>query len=466
MNILKMFYDPKTILNKHIAKGELPTSKEAFLTTYHMAWPSTLEAVLISLIGCFDMIMVGSLGTNAVNAVSICNQPKFICLAPIWALNTAVTVLVARRKGQNNSDDANRILKVGFILSFIVTLVMTSFGIYFARPLLTFAGASINYIDQAVEYFRIILFGQFFLCLGLTFTAAQRGAGNTKISMQTNLTANIINLIFNALLINGLFFFPKLEVRGAAIATAIGSISSFVLATKSIIKKDQFLKLSFKIKCKYLDVINSINNIWGSSLVEQIFLRIGFFIFAKAVAGLGDNEFAAHSVVMNIMTISFCFGDGLQVANTSLVGQALGAKREDLALIYTRISTTIGLCIAVILSAIFNTLGDKICYLFIQNNDVIDLCRIPMFILSITCFLQIPQVINVGALRGAGDVKFVAKMMLVSVAIIRPGLTYLLAYPIGLGLIGAWIGVFVDQFFRFLISLLRFNKSKWMEIEV
>ena len=78
------------------------------------------------------------------------------------------------------------------------------------------------------------MFGNFFYCIGLTITAAPRGVGNTRISMVTNIAANLVNLVFNALLINGLFFFPRLEVAGAAIATAIGNIVSFLIAVYSV----------------------------------------------------------------------------------------------------------------------------------------------------------------------------------------------------------------------------------------
>jgi Na+-driven multidrug efflux pump len=89
-----------------------------------------------------------------------------------------------------------------------------------------------------------------------------------------------------------------------------------------------------------------------------------------------------------------------------------------------------------------------------------------MLILAIIVLFQIAQVITIGSLRGAGDVKFVAFISLVSVAIVRPVLTYLFAYPLGLGLVGAWLSVLLDQSLRYVIGKKRFAKAEWTRIEV
>ena len=463
---LKKLYDPKSIVKPEEVQGELPTAKQAFGRVLDIAWPSIVEQLAVSLISSVDMVMVGSVGKLAINAVSISNQPKLICLAPVMALCTAITVLVARRKGQNRQEDAHRIVKVGFILVTLVALVSHGIVWIFARQVLSFAGASVNYIDDAVVYIRIVIIGQLFYSMGLALTSAQRGAGNTRISLITNVAANVVNVIFNYMLIGGHFGFPALGVKGAAIATSIGNVASFVLAYINIKRKNQFLDLEFRLKVDWKDLFSQLWFIWKSALVEQLFMRIGFFLFVKAVATLGDDEYSAHSVVTQIMNLSFAFGMGLQTANTSLVGQSLGAKRSDMALVYTRVSTTMGLMIGMALSLFYNLFAHQLCELFVKDPVVIELCRAPLIVLCIVVIFQIPQVITVGALRGAGDSKFIARLMFISSTFVRPGLTYLMAYPMGLGLIGAWLGTLIDQFFRLMISQMRYNKGAWKQIEV
>lgn len=445
--------------------GDVPSNREIYKKTFDIAWPSATESVLIALIGAVDMMMVGNLGASAISAVGITTQPKFIILATILALNTGITVLVSRRKGENRKDSANNYLRQAVLLSTILSFLLSLTGAVFAKEFLLFAGANADYLDLAIDYFRIIMFGNFFYCVGLTMTAAQRGAGNTKISMITNIMANLVNLIFNALLINGLFFFPKLGVVGAAIATAMGNIVSFLIATYSVTHKNEFLHLSFK-GFNGLDIhaLKDIFNISSSALVEQIFLRFGFLMYSKAVAGLGTVSFAAHQVCMQMMSISFSFGDGLSIANTSLVGQSLGRKRPDMAMIHGKVSQRIGMMLAIGVSLFITLFRVPLMSMFTSDAAVISEGSIPMMILSVTVLFQIPQVIVIGSLRGAGDVKFVAMLMLLSVSIVRPFLAWTLTAPFGL--LGAWIALLIDQLTRNLVSSWRFKQAKWTKIQL
>ncbi|MBR5290865.1 MAG: MATE family efflux transporter [Erysipelotrichaceae bacterium] len=467
MSFLDVLFPVHKMLKKEDIIGDIPASRDVVKKTFDIAWPSALESVFIALIGAVDMMMVGNLGKEAISAVGIVTQPKFIVLAPILALNISVNVLVARRKGQRDKESANLYLRQALLISTLVAFVLSLSAGIFSKELLLFAGANDDYLHLAIPYFRYILIGNFFYSVGLTMTAAQRGAGNTKISMKTNLAANVVNLFFNAMLINGLFFFPRLEVTGAAIATMIGNIVSFCMALYSVTRKGGFLELSFKDQWSVdLKAMNDIFTISKSSLIEQIFLRIGFFTYSKAVASLGTVDFSAHQVCMNIMHISFAIGDGLQIACTSLVGQSLGAKRPDMAMIYGKVSQRIGIMLAIMTGLGITGLRSELLSFFTSDPDVILAGSIPMMIISVTVLFQIPQVIVVGSLRGAGDVKFVAMMMLISVTLVRPALAYVLCYPVGLGLMGAWLALLLDQITRFSLSFTRYHQGQWTKIHL
>ena len=435
--------------------------------TIDLAWPATVESIFVGLASLVDTIMVSTLGTTAIAAIGLTNQPKFIAIAFIASLNVGITAIISRRIGANRLDDANTCLRQSLLMSVLISALVCGLSFLFARPYIQFAGAQADTIDLAVQYFRIVIVGQFFGNIGMTINAAQRCAGNSKISMRTNLAANGINVVFNYLLIGGHFGFPRLEVAGAAIATAIGNIVSFLIAVYSVTHTEGFLKLHRRQSWKPdIPAIRDLYNISWSAFVEQIFLRIGFLMYAKAVAGLGTVAFAAHQIVMNIMSISFSVGDGLSIANTSLVGQSLGASRSDMAIIYGKVAQRIGLILAILVSGSITLFRAQLMALFTNEAAVILAGETPLIILSITVLFQIVQVIIVGSLRGAGDVKFVALLMFVSVTIVRPVLTWVLCYPLNLGLPGAWLSVLLDQFTRYIVSYWRFREAKWTRIQV
>jgi putative MATE family efflux protein len=455
--------------NKNLnEENHVPTSrKELIKNTIKIAWPSATEAFLISVIGAVDMMMVGRLGKEAIAAIGISNQPKFILLATIFALNIGVTVIISRRKGQGRPEQANLTLQNSLSLSTLLSVLLSTLGIIFARPFLQLAGAEASYLEVSISYLRIILVGNVFLGMSLTINAAQRGVGNTLVAMKTNLIANGVNVVLNYLLIYGIWIFPQLGVIGAGIATTIGHFCAFVIAVLSVRKKSGYLYLPFRNLFQFdRRTLLSIFEISKSALVEQVFLRIGFLMYIRAVAGLGTAALATHQIVTNVMVISFSIGDGLSVANSSLTGQSLGAKKPKIAMEYGKISQAIGLIIAIIFSGLLALFRKQVMFMFTNDMELVELGSTMLIILSIIILFQIIQVIITGALRGAGDVKFVAGLSLFSVTFLRPVLTYLFAYTLGLGLLGAWISVLVDQVARLIITRHRFLKAKWTLIQV
>lgn len=465
--LIKKIFSCKYMVKPEYVLGDLPLTRDGYNTTLKIAWPSIVEAILISLVAAVDTMMVGTIGPEAIASVGITNQPRFILLAVILSLNVGVTAVIARRKGSDDIKGANRCLKQCLLLSITFGSILAIAGIIFAKPLLTFAGAQEDIINTSVTYFRIILVGMIFNSICLTINAAQRGIGNTKISMYTNITANLVNVIFNALLINGLFFFPKLGVKGAAIATTLGNIVAFLMALRSVIKNHGFLDITTKIPWTFdKHTLSSIFNVSSSAMVEQVFLRIGFFLYAKMVAKLGTTAFATHQICMNILNLSFAVGDGFSIAASSLVGQSLGAKRPDKAMLYASITQRLALIASTILFIFFIFGRTFLVSLFSNEAQIISQGSIIMIIIAFTTHSQTSQVIISGALRGAGDTKYVAKTSFISIAIVRPLLTYIFCFPLGLGLIGAWIAIFIDQNVRLIINFLRFRTGKWTKIDL
>lgn len=352
MNLFRKLFGVQSFVPGSGARGELPSSREAYANLVRIALPSVCEMVLISLIGSIDTMMVGGVGTEAIAAVGLVGQPRMLMLCMFFALNIGVTAVVARRKGQNDKEDANRSLRTALVIIFFLSLIMTAVGLSFSRPLMRLAGAKADTIDDANTYFRIVTMVIPFNALSMAMCAAQRGIGNTKITMYVNVLSNVVNVILNYLLINGVnvggeWLIPRLEVKGAAIATAVGFVIGFVLAFFSLFGKrkgDPFLRLRFSDNwIPNRKSAMAVLKVGGNSMLEQVALRIGFFLYARLVADLGTQAYASHVVCMQFLNLSFTFADGIGVASTSLVGQMLGKDRPDLSHVYGKIAQRIAL---------------------------------------------------------------------------------------------------------------------------
>ncbi|MDO4296096.1 MAG: MATE family efflux transporter [bacterium] len=434
-----------------------------------MAWPAVMESFFVALAGMIDSLMVSSIGAYAVAAVGLTTQPKFIGLAIFIAVNVSVSAIVARRKGEQDRMGANQVLlmALGFVL-LMGTLISVGM-VAFAEPMMRLSGSGEDTHEAAVLYFRIIMGGMMFNILSLVINAAQRGAGNTKIAMRTNITSNVVNMIGNYLLINGHLGFPALGIQGAAIATVFGTVVACCMSFWSILGHDNFVSLHYifheRIKPS-LEELKSMVKISSSVFVEQILLRIGFMSVSIMAAKLGTQAFAAHQVGMNVMSLSFSFGDGMQVAAVALIGRSLGEQNPELAKTYGRLCRYMGACISVCLSICYLLFGRFLYHLYFTEPEIIAMGVEIMRVMVVVVLLQVSQVIYMGCLRGAGDILFTTMASTVSVTFVRPIASYLFCYVLGIGLIGIWIGVVSDQLCRYLLTSRRFHSGKWTNIKI
>ncbi len=443
--------------------------KENINTAIAMAWPAIIESFFVAFAGLVDSLMVSSLGSYAVAAVGLTTQPKFIGLSLFFALNVSVTALVARRRGENKKEEANRILYTALLFIVIAAIVLSTVLVLAASPIIALCGSTVETHEGAVIYFRIIMGGMIFNCIQMGINSAQRGAGNTKITMRTNVTSNLINIAANYLLINGNLGFPALGIKGAALATVFGTVVACIMSILSILKKDNFVSIPYiiqnKIKPAAVTFINLVK-VGYSVFFEQILMRIGFMMTAVMAADQGMGAMAAHQVGMNIMGLSFSFGDGLQAAAVALIGRSLGAGDEKLAREYGGICKMMGTMISIFLAVIYFTGARLLLSLFFEEEYIIEIGVNIMRVIIFVVIFQISQVIYMGCLRGAGDTLYTAAASTISVTLVRTAVSYFCGYILKWGIVGIWLGVLGDQISRYLFASVRFKQGKWTRIKI
>ena len=450
-------------------------SKELYKDIIHIAWPSFIELLLTQLASMVDMMMVGGiggeanpqLGVDALTAVGLTTQPKFLLMTAFVAMNTGVTALIARYKGQGEKEKANLVLRQGIMLTFLSTLFLSILGVIFSRPMVIFMGGKEDaIINQATVYLQIQLAGFATVALTSTITAALRAVGDSRTCMIYNLIANAVNVVFNWLLINGNLGFPKLGVAGASIATVIGQLVAFVIALCVILRGNGFLRLELKKGFKpNKPMLGNITTIGLPAAAEQLLMRAGMVFFALVVASLSKTSYATHQLCMNIQALSFMTGQAFAVSATSLVGQSLGRKRSDMAQAYCSKTRNVGFFVAILLGLIFAFFGGDIVGLYNKDPNIIEMGgRIMLFVAFLQPF-QTSQFIIAGGLRGAGDTKSTAKITTVTVLIVRPVVAVILVRA-GLDLYGAWIALACDQLLRTALVFLRYKSGKWKLIKL
>jgi Na+-driven multidrug efflux pump len=502
-------------MNHQITQGQQKIKQKMQLTTVlQTAWPAVFESFFISLAGMIDTLMVSGIGSEAVASVGLTTQPKFLGLAAFIAINVAVSAIVARRKGEQDRRRANETLAEAVILTVLLGIVISIACVFGADWIIRLCGSASDTHAGAVAYFQIIMGGMMFNIISMVINAAQRGVGNTKIAMYTNTISSAINILGNYVLIGGHLGFPKLGIRGAAIATVFGTVVGCIISICSLFRKEKFEKESLPQEASQNDPLpkkslqneslrkeslqnESIQNeplpkeaflnivyiihekLWrrfrsvkiifklaSSVFIEQVLLRIGFMSTAIMAADMGTSAMAAHQVGMNALSLSFSLGDGMQAAAVALIGRSLGEKNQQQAKKYGFLCQRVGIVMAVVTSLIYMLFGKMLYEIFFSEEHIVEMgVGITRCIMIIVLF-QISQVIFTGCLRGAGDVVYTMISSCVSVTFVRTIAGYVFCYIFGWGIYGIWMGIIADQLCRLTFSSLRFISGKWMKIKI
>ncbi|MBR0407097.1 MAG: MATE family efflux transporter [Clostridia bacterium] len=479
-NVFKRLLAPEYLVKREHRLGELPDGKTAYRDVMKIAFPSIVEMVLNSLIGSVDTMMVGNeLGAEALSSVGLPTQPRMLLLSLFFALNVGVTAIVARRKGEERQEDANTTLRNALMLALGLSAVLMLAAVAFAEPLMRLAGGDTAETEKvftdAVDYFRIMTYALPVNALSMCICAAQRGIGKTRITMWVNMASNLINVFFNYCLIGGHLGFPRMEVQGAALASAIGMTAGFLLALFTVTaggKYKGYLHLSLRDKWRFeKESMRSIVVVGGNAAVEQLGVRFGFFVYARILFSLGTTMYAANQICMQLLSITFTFGDGLGVAATSLVGQNLGRKRADLSMLYGKISQRFAVMISIVLGVLIVSFRYQIAGWFIGENtlnadQVVAYAASTMLVLAAIQPFQTSSVVLSGSLRGAGDNLYVALIATICVSVVRPIMAVIAVYVLHLGLTGTWIFGLSEIVLRFVFFYPRFASGKWKDKKV
>ncbi len=429
--------------------------------------PSAGEAVLTGLTALFDVAMVGRLGSSAVASVGLTNQPRFICMAFVQSLNVGAVALIARRIGEGNSAEASRTLRRCLSLSLLLSFLVCGLSFCFARPFLFLAGCTEETIGASLSYFRFLLPGLFLQLLTMTAHSGLRCAGHSRIVLRTNLAANLVNIALNWLLIEGRLGFPALGVAGAAIATSIGHTVSFCLTLRFLLSPGCTLVVrAADAWIPTRDLLRRLRPVVTGAFAEHFCLRTGFFVYALMVARLGTVSFATHQIVMNLANVILLAYDGLAAASAALVGQGLGAGKPSESRLAVRISRELAVSSAAVIALFLTLFRIPVMHIFSAEGAVIQTGSRLLLLLAAACFGAALLTVYGGALRGAGDTRYVAAVSLLTTTLMRPLVSWILCFPLGWGLYGPWAALFLDLTLRAVLNITRFEKGVWETIRL
>jgi putative MATE family efflux protein len=443
-------------------------------TIAYLAWPVLLEQLLTSMTSYADQAMVGALGAYATAAVSISNPVIFLINGVIMAIGVSITALVARAIGAGDYDKAKRLIRhaVLLILCLGIPIAVLIGALHGQIPV--WMGAKPEVAPFASDYVFFVSFGRPFMVTAFIFGAVMRGCGDAKTPMLINLGANILNIILNYFLINAAHTVTLLGltftcpgagwgVSGAAIATSTAQIAGGVVFLLFTFLRKSPVQISVRDRYRFeVPLVRQIMSISWPAIAERVFMSTASIVTSRVIATLGTVAIAANSLYITAESIVFMPGFAFASAATTLVSQALGAKKPELAKKYVRISCFWTMGVMAAAGILLYVLSGWLISLFTPDPEVIALgakC------LKVTAFGEIPlilcQVLS-GALRGAGDTRIVFVATAVGNWAFRTALSVVMVLVFHFGLPMVVFCSITDNLARVAILYKRYRSDKWI----
>ena len=443
------------------------TKKNLNRNIIRLALPVALENVLHMAVFIVDLIMVGRLGTVPVAAVGLAGALGFIIAMIFTALNVGTTALVARDFGAKQKDEARKVAGQSLLITLVFGITVSPFIFYFADNILVLMSAEENVASLGSQYLKIVLSFFIFRLIILTGSSIFRGAGDTKTPMLITLVMNCVNILFNWLLIFGIWIFPRMEVAGAAWATSIAYTIGALLISYRLLSRKSILTISFKhIVNVNISIIKRILRISLPATIDASLTQMGYLFFIKIVTMLGTVSLAAHQIAIRIEALSFMPGFALGVATTTIVGQSLGANKPDLARLSMRKNCQIALALMGFFAFIFLVFAKPMASIFHPEQDVLALSAYCVMIAALEQPALAIYIVYAGGLRGAGDTFSPMIVTIVGTLCIHLPVAYIFGIVLEWGLAGIWFGAALDWIVRAIAVYILFRKGRWRTIKV
>ncbi len=432
-----------------------------------LALPVALENVLHMAVFIVDIIMIGRLGTAPVAAVGLAGALSFIIAMIFTALGVGTTALVARSFGAEQKAEAQTVAEQSILISLVFGLTISPFIFYFADNILILMSAEENVVALGSSYLKIVLCFFIFRLIILTGTSIFRGAGDTRTPMVITLVTNCVNILFNWLLIFGIWIFPRMEVVGAAWATSIAYTVGASLIFYKLLSRKSILTISFRrIIAVKRSIIKRILRISLPATLDASLTQMGYLFFIKIVAMLGTVSLAAHQIAIRIEALSFMPGFALAVATATIVGQSLGAGKPELARLSMRKNCQIALAMMGFFAFIFLVFAKPMARVFHPEQDVLALSAYCVMIAALEQPALAIYMVYSGGLRGAGDTLSPMIVTIVGTLCFHLPVAYVFGIVLEWGLAGIWFGAALDWILRCIAVYILFRRGRWRRIKV
>jgi len=438
-----------------------------FKKSFKLAWPISIQNILVTMLGMVDIIMVGHLGDNAVASVGISNRIQFVVLVIVTGLSWGVGVLCAQYFGAGKSEKIRQTVIMSGMLGVSTMVLFSLLSLFYIDDFMRLVTNDTNVIEIGASYLLITMPSLIFVCLVVVFESALRSTNQVILPMAFSSVAIALNIVLNYWLINGGLGIEAMGVDGAAAATSISrglhmvTLLFFLYKIRHCIfpKKSDFFQLN--VKAEWLKLLKLV---WPMMFGFGLW-ALGTFVYQLIYSHMGTRELSVVSLLTPIEGIFIATFFGFASACSIIVGQHLGSNKFDEAWRIGKLFSIASPVVAIFIGGMLFILQDFVFSPYQKMPiETLDLARSIFVIIALGASIKIyNMIIALGSLRAGGDNNYCLYIDILALWCISIPITYFVAFHLELGLFWVVLAAYSEEIVKMVLFTWRRNKKYWLQ---
>lgn len=447
-----------------LEKTDIRKQNHFYKVLLTIAIPIIVQNFLSSSLNMVDNLMIGNLGEASIAAVGQANQLFFLFTLMSFGLNSGGAIFFSQFHGSGDYRSFKKYMGMTMVLGGVIAAAFTAIAVIFPEKVMGLYSEDPAVLKASVDYLRIVGFSYILSNLSVTMIFALRSTGQAFVPMFSSVLGLGTNTVLNYLLINGVFGFPRLEVRGAALATLIARIIEFSVLFYIVFLKSNLLNATFKELTSFRKPnVTNFLRVAAPVLLNETFWSLGIVVYNYSYSKLGVSSFAAIQIQNTITQLFYVFSFGICNAAAIITGNLIGKGDVELLKVYASKIIRLTFMVGVVTSVLLTLSKNPILSLYRLEESTRDttfkLLTYISFIVPVR-FLNVLFV--VGLFRGGGDTRYSLFAETASLWLVGVPLVSLTALVFKLPVEQVFMMSFLEEIVKFLICMPRYRSKKWI----
>ncbi len=440
------------------------TRREFFSKLLFLSLPIMMQNLLMASVSFVDTMMIGMVGEEAIAAVGLANQMFFLITLFFFGVSSGAAIFVAQYWGAQDRESMHKVMGIALLISIAGALLSSIVSLVFPETIMSIFTDDPTVISRGREYLVVVAVSYLFTAVVMVYSTSLRSTGDARTPLYISIFSLSLNVVLNYVLILGKFGFPRLEVRGAALATAISRGVEMVLLLLLVYGKKRAVAAPIKrllgfnrtmVKKYFVTCLPVILN--------EIFWSLGMTTYKIAFSRMGMEVIASVNVSEAIQNLFFVILMGISNASAIMIGNRIGENRINLAIANANRLLHIGLFTGAILGGLLALLAPWLSIPFNLSPAVAHMTTRSLLSLGLLVPIKAyNMVLVVGVLRSGGDTRFSMFAELTGVWLIGVPCAFLGALVFHIPIYYLYLFVGLEEAFKLVIGMVRVKSGKWI----